>query len=139
LQPPPDEPFDERGGDGARMDPESQLGRIFAVPDAWWGFEAAGREDHPGACVQERPKTREWILLKGTAADGRAKYYKTEVLIVPSDTNGLLKNTLFSLKPRPFRSHKLKNLVPSRVMGHLSEVDLQRLLGEMIRQFGLQG
>jgi hypothetical protein len=130
---------DQQIADTASMDPDNHLGRIFAVPDSWWLIDAPGRDDHPGACVQELPATRQWVLLKGTGAENRDKYYKTELLIAPSDTNGLLKNTLFSLTPRRFRSHKLKNLVPERVMGRLSSEDLNRLFASMIREFGLQG
>lgn len=118
---------------------ENHLGRIFAVPDRWWGFEAVGRDDHPGACVQELPAQHQWVLLKGTGAENRTRYSKSEVLISPSPENGLLKHTLFSIAPRPFRKHRLRNLVPERIMGHLSAEDLTLLQTSMVRQFGQQG
>ena len=115
------------------------VGRVFAVPDKWWGFEALGREDHPGACVREREVSKDCDLLKGTGAENRRRYYKTEMLVVATDSNGLSKNTLFSLKPMPFRRHRVNNLVPDRVMGYLSDEELSKLRAEMLRQFGNQG
>jgi hypothetical protein len=106
------------------------------VPDAWWGFQAEGREDHPGACVLEVPARREWILLKGTGAETYEKLHRTQVLIHPTEENGLLKNTIFSLKPRPKRDHQVRNLIPERVMGNLSGQDLQLLQSRMLEQFG---
>ena len=116
---------------------DDHLGRMFAVPDGWWGFSAVGREDHPGACVYKVPTRSEWILLKGTGAENRSHIHRTEVLIAPSEENGLLKDTVFSLSPQPFRSHRLRNLIPDRLMGELDDADLQTLQAKMIRQFGL--
>ncbi len=115
------------------------LGCVFAVPDKWWGFEAEGRDHHPGACVQERPAKRDFVFLKGTGAENKSTYRKNEMIVTATEDNGLAKLTLFSLKPWPFREHKVRNLVPERVMGRLSEIDLKRLQTEMIRQFGNQG
>jgi hypothetical protein len=123
----------------AMDDADDHLGRVFAVPDAWWGFDAVGREDHPGATVQELPARSEWILLKGTGAENRERIHRTEVLIDPTDENGLFKETVFSLAPRPFRTHRLRNLVPERVMGRLADNELKLLQSSMIRQFGQRG
>ena len=59
-----DEPPSEQSEEVPQPYDENHLQRVFAVPDSWWGFKAVGREGHPGACVQELPATREWILLK---------------------------------------------------------------------------
>ena len=134
-----DERVAEKSVEIDQMDDETHLGRVFAVPDKWWGFEAVGREDHPGACVQELPATREWILLKGTGAEDRTKYHATESVIAPTAENGLFKLTVFSLRPRPFRNKKLANLIQERVMGMLCADELQQLRSGMIRQFGLRG
>jgi len=115
------------------------VGVVFAVPDKWWGFEAEGREDHPGACVRERMVTQEFELLKGTGAENKTKYRRSELVVAVSETNGLQKLTLFSLKPRPFRKHRVRNLTPERVMGRLSDDDLNRLQSAMVRLFGAQG
>ncbi len=32
------------------IDEGELIGELFQVPDKWWGFEAFGRMDHPGAC-----------------------------------------------------------------------------------------
>ena len=118
---------------------EEMLGVVLAVPDKWWGFETVGRDHHPGACVGERPVTQEFDFLKGTGAENKTKYHPTEMVVASTETNGLEKLTLFSLKPRPFRSHKVRNLIPERVMGQLSDDDLRRLQTAMVRLFGAQG
>lgn len=120
-------------------DSDDLLGCVFAVPDKWWGFDAEGRDHHPGACVQELPAKRSFVLLKGTGAENKTKYYANELVVAATATNGLAKLTVFSLKPWPFREHKVRNLVPERVMGRLSENDLTRLQTAMVRQFGNQG
>ena len=115
------------------------VGTVLAVPDKWWGFEAVGRDHHPGACVLERPATQEFCLLKGTGAENRRKYHSAEVVIASTDTNGLKKSTLFSLRPWPFRLHKISNLLPDRVMGRLSDDDLRKLQAAMFRLLRAQG
>lgn len=117
---------------------DDHLGRIFAVPDKWWGFSAVGRDEHPGACVQQSPVTSDWILLKGTGAENKDRIRPTEMLVSPSEKNCFLKDTVFDLKPRPFRSHKLRNLVRDRLKGELDQEDLVRLQSGMVRQFGLR-
>src|SRR5437899_2915600 len=37
---------------------------VFAVPDWHWGFDALGREDHPGICTASRPATMQATLVK---------------------------------------------------------------------------
>ena len=125
--------------DSSAQTAASQLGQVFAVPDKWWGFEAVGREDHPGACVREEAATGDCNLLKGTGAENRRRYHPTEMLIVATPANGLLKNTLFALRPRPFRRHRISNLIPDRVMGRLATEEVERLNTEMLRLFGNQG
>src|SRR4051794_37937701 len=43
-------------------------GTIFAVPDTHWGFEAVGREDHPGICTDCRLEGMQATLVKGRDA-----------------------------------------------------------------------
>ncbi len=118
---------------------DSLVGTVFAVPDKWWGFEAEGREDHPGACVMERPATHEIDLLKGTGAENKTKYRATEMVVQATDTNGLCKLTLFQLRPWPIRKRRILNLIPERVMGQLSPEDLTRLQSASVRLFGARG
>ena len=125
------------GPDGSPMLPDELVGLIIDVPDKWWGFEAADRTEHPGACVREAIPGREYDMLKGVGGENRDYYHATEVLVVPSEANGLSKNTLFSVKPRPMRRHKLRNLA-GKVRGRLSDNVLDRLRREMIRQFGIR-
>ena len=115
------------------------IGLVFDVPDKWWGFEAVGRSSHRGACIREVIPDREFDMLKGVGAENRTRYHKTEVLVVPTETNGLTKNTLFSVRPRPMRRHRLKNLLGEATKGRLSDDELQRLRSEMVRQFGQRG
>ena len=89
--------------------------------------------------MQELPAKGSFVLLKGTGAENKTKYYANELVVTATATNGLAKLTVFSLKPWPFREHKVRNLVPERVMGRLSENDLTRLQTAMVRQFGNQG
>ena len=118
---------------------DSLVGSIFAVTDDWWGFSAVGRDHHPGACVQELPAQRRVLMLKGTSAETKEKYRRDEIVVVATETNGLAKLTVFSVRPWPFRERKVRLLVANRLMGQLSETDLTRLRSEMIRQFGSQG
>jgi hypothetical protein len=109
-------------------------GDLFQVPDDWWGFEAFGRSDHPGACVGYVPPGFKVTLLKGT--DPRsARYDEVHVVVVNDRVNGLLKPTSFSIKPRQFSARKIACLADKRI-GRLSDSDLTRLRSELVRLFG---
>lgn len=89
--------------------------------------------------MQELPAQRRVLMLKGTSAETKEKYRRDEMVVVATETNGLAKLTVFSVRPWPFRERKVRLLVANRLMGQLSETDLTRLRSEMIRQFGSQG
>ena len=84
-------------------------GMVFAVPDRLWGFEAVGREDHPGICTAARPGTGQATLVKGQDAATDRAPHRTRFVVEPSLMNGLRKTTSFELSPRimshPSRSH----------------------------------
>ncbi len=73
-------------------------------------------------------------MLKGT--DPRsARYDEVHVLVVNDRSNGLLKPTSFSIKPRQFSARKIACLAGRRI-GSLSDSDLARLQSELVRLFG---
>jgi hypothetical protein len=116
------------------IDDGELAGDLFQVPDKWWGFEAFGRSDHPGACVGYVPPGYNVTMLKGT--DPRsARYDDVHVLVVNDSTNGLLKPTSFAIKPRPFSARRMACLADERI-GQLSTTDLARLRHELVRLFG---
>lgn len=116
------------------IDDGDLAGNLYQVPDKWWGFEAFGRPDHPGACVGYVPPGFNVTMLKGT--DPRsARYDEVHVLVKNDRTNGLLKPTSFSIKPRPFSARRIALLADARI-GQLSQADLGRLRGELVRLFG---
>lgn len=116
------------------IDEGELVGELFQVPDKWWGFEAFGRMDHPGACVGYVPPGYKATLLKGT--DPRsARYEETQVLVEPDNSNGLKKTTSFSIKPQYFSARRVARLVDERI-GALAEGDLRRMQTELVRLFG---
>ena len=116
------------------IDEGELVGELFQFPDKWWGFEAFGRMDHPGACVGYVPPGYKATLLKGTDPTS-ARYEETQVLVVPDNSNGLLKTTSFSIKPRYFSARRVAMLTDERI-GTLAELDLQRMQVGLVRLFG---
>jgi hypothetical protein len=100
---------------------------VFAVPDKFWGFQAVGRVDHPGVCVDCQPAVSTARLVRGRdAATYRGS--RLHVLIVrPTRRNGLTKPTAFELVPRAMSLRRVRLLYPSRYMGRLDDDDFQRL------------
>ena len=118
------------------IDDGDLAGDLFQVPDKWWGFEAFGRSDHPGACVGYVPPGYNVTMLKGT--DPRAARYDEEHVLVKNDgTNGLLKPTSFAIKPRPFSARRIALLADDRI-GQLSPTDLHRMRSELVRLFAME-
>lgn len=110
------------------------VGELFQVPDSWWGFEAFGRDDHPGACVGYVPPGFKVTMLKGTDPKS-ARYDETQVLVTANTANGLLKSTSFAIKPKFFSARRVAMLNDVRI-GSLSKNDLKRMQSELVRLFG---
>jgi hypothetical protein len=98
-------------------------GTIFRVPDRHWGFEAMGREDHPGVCTACVPETLQATLVKGRDAATDRGPARTRFLVDPTDSNGLVKRTAFELVPRRQSLRRVRLLYTNRRMGAL-EPDL---------------
>lgn len=105
---------------------QSYRGSVYRVPDGWWGFDAVGRKEHPGACTAVNVEAGQAVLLKGTDARNVRGNSSRHVILQPTDSNGLLKPTAFALEPRTFRLHRVTLLHHERQMGRLdvSELDL---------------
>jgi len=116
------------------IDDGNLAGDLFQVPDKWWGFDAFGRSDHPGACVGYVPPGFNVTMLKGTDLRS-ARYDEVHVLVQNDATNGLLKPTAFAIKPRPFSARRIALLSDERI-GQLSRNDLERMRSELVRLFG---
>jgi len=117
------------------IDDGDLAGDLFQVPDNWWGFEAFGRSDHPGACVGYVSPGFKVTMLKGT--DPRsARYDEVHVLVKNDSTNGLLKPTSFAIRPLPFSARRIALLCDERI-GELSPGDLERMRSELVRLFAL--
>lgn len=109
-------------------------GDLFRVPDKWWGFEAYGRVDHPGACVGYVPPGFKATMLQGTDPKS-ARYNDVHVFVDRDDQNGLLKRTAFKIKPQYFSARRVAMLADSQI-GELADEDLGRMRSELIRLFG---
>ena len=116
------------------IDDGDLAGDLFQVPDKWWGFEAFGRSNHPGACVGYVPPGFNVTMLKGTDPFS-ARYGEVHVLVQNDSTNGLLKPTAFAIKPRSFSARRIALLGDERI-GQLSPSDLDRMRSELVRLFG---
>ena len=117
------------------IDEGELVGQLYRVPDDWWGFEAFGRLDHPGACVGYVPSGYKATLLKGTDPSS-ARYGETQVIVEPDALNGLSKTTSFSMKPRVFSARRVAMLKGERRIGTMSDRDLHRMQSTLIRLFG---
>lgn len=115
------------------IDDGELVGDLFKVPDKWWGFEAFGRSDHPGACVGYVPPGFSVTMLKGTDLCS-ARYKEVHVVVQNDATNGLLKPTAFAINPREFSAPKIARLT-DRLIGRLSPADLERMRSELVRLF----
>jgi len=111
------------------------FGLVLAVPDKFWGFEALGRADHPGAMVREVGDGRHVFAFKGTHAEGARRFFN-QLEVKPDDENGLTKATLFLLEPRRLRLRAARLLCGERRMGRLGEADRARFQAELLRVLG---
>jgi hypothetical protein len=130
---------DERvypASDIVEVDPGKDLpGSIYMVPDKFWGFEAVGRIDHPGACVFCDVSGGSATLVKGTDLFS-ARGGRHEILIVdPSAGNGLLKPTAFAIAPRLFKIRRVALLHFDRRLGALETEHLTYLQEQLLRLF----
>lgn len=113
------------------------IGRLLMVPDSWWGFRAEDRDEHPGACVACSPCGFHSTLLKGTdPVSGR--YGIVQVLIEPSESNGLRKSTSFAIRPICHSTRKVSCLIHDRTIGTLDSEDLLRLQIQLAECFEME-
>jgi hypothetical protein len=130
-------------GEGEEDDPlpepvpsDNELpGMVFAVPDRLWGFEAVGREDHPGICTAARPKMMLATLVKGRDAATARGPLRTRFVVEPSQFNGLRKTTSFELVPYPMSLRRVRLLFPDRRMGKLEPVPFAKLRRRLAQLF----
>ncbi len=113
------------------------IGQLLMVPDPWWGFHAENREEHPGACIACSSDGFASTLLKGTDRVS-ARYRVVQVLIEPSESNGLHKTTSFAIKPVYFSTRKVSCLVHDRFIGKLDSDDLLHLQTQLAECFELE-
>ena len=110
-------------------------GMVFAVPDRLWGFEAVGREDHPGICTAARPGTGQAILIKGQDAATDRAPHQTRFVVEPSLMNRLRKTTSFELSPRIRPIHRIRTLFQDHRMGKLEPNLLAKLRRRLVNLF----
>lgn len=117
---------------------EDLEGAVFFVRDRAWGFEAPGREDHPGICVAFNPATRYCTFLKGTSTE--RPHHRATLILEPTAANGLTKQTAFELVPRtlPRRLVSLMYRSP-RLIGRVDPLELNWIREELRRLFGRGG
>ena len=64
-------------------------GAVYMIPDRIWGFHAVGREHHPGVCIRCDLPARLAFLYKGTDVGASRPDRFLNVIVEPSETNGL--------------------------------------------------
>lgn len=134
----PREPAKRRDEDTAfsqEVEPLDDLpGSIYRVPDKFWGFEAVGRVEHPGACVSANTRLQQATLLQGR---GAPRQHGAALVLSPTPLNGLKKTTTFALEPRLFPLRRVALLHADRRLGALSPDELTYALHELQRLFPL--
>ncbi|MEM6468484.1 MAG: hypothetical protein AAF802_02865 [Planctomycetota bacterium] len=110
------------------------LGDLLRVPDKWWGFEAMGRKNHPGACVGYDQRGFQVTMLKGTDTHS-ARRDETHVYVQPDDDNGLTKTTAFAIKPYCGSARRVSTFKHDRYLGRLAKDDLQAMQAVLCRLF----
>lgn len=133
----------EEGGGRPRHTPSewdaaSELpGSVYFVPDRLWGFDAAGRTDHPGVCVEYVERSLHAMMLKGTDADSPrvARLPRAYVIVAPDDDNGLGKPTAFELSLRRLSSRHVVLMHQDRRAGSVGAEVLERMRAELRRVF----
>lgn len=114
---------------------EELPGVIFAVPDHFWGFEAVGREDHPGICTACYVEAQRATLVKGRDAVTDRGHPRHRFVVQPSDSNGLKKATSFELIPLDRSLRRVRLLHPERQMGTLEPELFDELRKRLIKLF----
>lgn len=99
-------------------------GSIYWIPDRLWGFELVLADGHPGACMGG--DARAACFVQGTDVENDWQRRARE-RVLPSERNGLHKETSFRLEPRRFRWNRVVLLHPERFVGRLDEADYARL------------
>jgi len=110
------------------------VGNIYQVPDKkWWGFEAEGRKDHPGACAG-MATAHKVNLIKGTDPKS-ADYNLVQVVVAPDSSNNLLKTTSFGIKPFPKSVRKIQTELSEKLIGTLANDDLEKMQKALEKYF----
>jgi hypothetical protein len=123
----------------AEIRDEDLPGTVFAVPDRLWGFEAVGRDDHPGVCAACAPEALEATLVKGRDASTDRGNPRDRFLVEPSRLNGLRKLTAFELVPLYRSLRRVRLLYPNRRMGTLEPDSFAELRRRLTRLFPFEG
>lgn len=114
-------------------DREGWFGRVVVVPDKHWGFQAVGRDGHPGVCLPPASLAqRAFHALKG-ASLGEHPVRAWETVVQPDEGNGLRHATRLELWPRRLPRRALELMVRDRLVGRLSAEDRARLSAELER------
>jgi hypothetical protein len=115
-------------------------GSVYMIPDRRWGFQAEGREDHPGACVRCDLPARMTYLNKGTDLHSARPDRFLYVTVEPSPQNGLSKPTAFALEPRRIRLHVIRYFHQGReLLGRLEDHYFRTMRQHFDDNFGLLG
>jgi hypothetical protein len=111
------------------LEPNDAEGAILWIPDKTWGFEAAGRDRHPGVIVNTRIAPNQVAAHKGVGDQPSGKMRAAMLTVHPSVRNGLGKKTLFELTPRNLRLNRVMDLLrdKNRWCGRLEDELLRQL------------
>lgn len=99
-------------------------GCIYTIPDKLWGIELVVSDGHPGACLGG--DAEHVCFVQGTDAEHDWRRRSRE-RVLPSETNGLYKETSFRIEPRRFRWNRVVLFHPERFVGRLEDDDFTRL------------
>jgi len=103
---------------------EQLQGSLYAIPDLEWGFEAAFRAWHPGACARCDVAANLAFCFKGTDA-GRMRARYTLLVLHPTARNHLKKSTALSNRPNRIQLGVVRHLHDGT--GWLGEIEENEL------------